>query len=285
MTTPERHRKTLRALLQEGRTVVAPGAYDAVSAMLVERAGFPAVYVGSYATAASRFGLPDVGLVSLEEMARHAETVAAAVGVPVLADAENGFGNAANIWRTVRAFERAGVAGVHIEDHEFGKHADVPQVLLPLDAMLHKIRAALDAREDPDFLIIARTDAMLAHKDLDEAVRRMNAFLDAGADMVFPAGILPDQLAAVRQRIGGKVAITDKPGFAVADEEKAGADLVIYYGFALYAAYAGVQAALARFRETRDAGAVPGVRDSAAAFEAFIGYEAFVARARKYGLA
>jgi len=285
MPDPRQHRQTLRSLLDTDRTLIVPGAYDAVSAKLIAEAGFPVAYVGSYATAASRFGLPDVGLVSLDGMVRHAEAVAAAVDIPVLADGENGFGNAANIWRTVRLFERAGLAGIHIEDHEFGKHADVPQVLLPLDAMLDKVRAAVDAREDPNFLIIARTDAVLASGDVEEAVRRMNAFLDAGADLVFPAGIRPQQLAPVRSRIGGKVVITDKPGASVADEEAAGADLVIYYGLTLYAAFSAVRAALAQFRETRDADRLPGVRDAAPAFEGFIGYDAFVARARKYGLA
>ena len=150
----------LRELLARPGIVVAPGAYDAVSARLVERAGFEAVYVGSYATAAARLGLPDAGLVSLREMADHAAAVVGAVeGVPVVADAENGFGSATTVWRTVREFERAGVAGVHLEDHEFGKHLPVRGRVLAKAAMAEKIRAAVEARRDPDFVIIARTDA------------------------------------------------------------------------------------------------------------------------------
>ncbi|MET4701719.1 2-methylisocitrate lyase-like PEP mutase family enzyme [Constrictibacter sp. MBR-5] len=281
----QQHRRTLRAALDTGDTLVAPGAYDAVSAKLIERAGFPVAYIGSYATAASELGLPDVGILTRDDLVRRAATVAAAVGVPVIADAENGFANAANIWRTVEAFERAGVAGIHIEDQEFGKHADVPQVLAPLDTMLQKIRAAVDARQDPNFLIIARTDAVLAQKDVGEAVRRMQAFVEAGADMVFPAGMLPSDLKAVRSQIPGRVVVTDKRGFSVADEKAAGANLVLYYGFTLFAAYQAVEAALAAFRQTADADEGPRVRDQAPAFEKFIGYDAFVARARKYGLA
>ncbi len=135
MSKAEIKRKMLRALIAVGKTLVLPGAQDALSARLIERAGFPAVYIGSYATSAAAFGLPDVGLLTMEEMAAHAKRVADAVAIPVLADGENGWNNAANIWRTVRAFEQAGVCGIHIEDHEFGKHAEVPQVLLSTEQM------------------------------------------------------------------------------------------------------------------------------------------------------
>ncbi len=135
MSKAEANRQKMRAMIAAGRTLVLPGAHDPVSAKLIERAGFPAAYIGSYATAAASFGLPDVGLVTMEEMAAHAKRVADAVTIPVLADGENGWNNAANVWRTVRAFEQAGVCGIHIEDHEFGKHAEVPQVLLSTEQM------------------------------------------------------------------------------------------------------------------------------------------------------
>ncbi len=285
MTKAQKNRAALKALIAEGKTIIVPGAYDPVSAMLVERAGFPAVYVGSYATAAARLGLPDVGLVTMGEMAAHAKAVADAVAIPVIADGENGWYNPANIWRTVRSFEGAGVSGIHIEDHEFGKHAAVPPALFPLDQARQKIRAALEAREDPNFLVIARADAAWALGDIEEAVRRMNAFTEAGADMVMAAGLDPGALREVRQRIKGKVMITDRPGRSVAEEESAGADVVLYYGFALYAAYHGVKTALEIFKKTRNADQVPHVREEIAQFEEFIGYGAFPERARKYGLA
>jgi len=285
MSKPETKRKALRALIAEGKTLVVPGAHDPVSAMLIERAGFPAAYVGSYATAAAGFGLPDVGLLTMEEMAAHAKRVADAVTIPVLSDGENGWNNAANIWRTVRAFEQAGVCGIHIEDHEFGKHADVPQVLLSTEQMVQKIRAALDAREDENFLIIARTDAAWAFGDIEDAIARMNAFTQAGADLVMPVGIDPHALKSLRPRIRGKIVMTDTPGRSVADEEAAGADVVLYYGMSLYAAYFGVKAALEEFKITRNADADVDRRADIVEFEKFIGYPAFNARAKKYGLA
>jgi methylisocitrate lyase len=271
-------------LIGAGKTLVVPGAYDALSAKLVERAGFPAVYIGSYATSAAAYGLPDVGLITMDEMVAHAKRVADAVAIPVIADAENGWNNAANIWRTVRAFKQAGVCAIHIEDHEFGKHADVPQVLLSTEEMVQKIRAAVEAREDENFLIIARTDAAWAFRDVEDAIARMNAFIEAGADLVMPVGISPVKLKGLRSRIQGKLVTTDTPGRSVADEEAAGVDVVLYYGLSLYAAYAGVTAALDAFKRTRDADAAH-LRDGIAAFEGFMGYSEFAARAKKYGLA
>jgi len=285
MGKAENNRKKLRKMLESGKTLIVPGACDPISALLVERAGFQAVYIGSYATAAAGFGMPDVGLVTMGEMAAYAKTITDAVDIPVIADGENGWNNAANIWRTIRSFEQAGVCGIHIEDHEFGKHAPVPQVLTSRENMVQKIRAALDAREDINFLIIARTDAAWAFNDVEEAVSRMNAFTDAGADMVMAAGLDPNVLAGLRSRIKGKIMITDTPGRSVADEESAGADVVLYYGFSLYAAYHGVKTALDTFMQTRNADDIKQVRGCIAEFENFIGYPEFSDRAKKYGLA
>jgi 2-methylisocitrate lyase-like PEP mutase family enzyme len=285
MGKAENNRKKLRKMLESGKTIVVPGACDPISALLVERAGFQAVYIGSYATAAAGFGMPDVGLVTMGEMAAYAKTITDVVDIPVIADGENGWNNAANIWRTIRSFEQAGVCGIHIEDHEFGKHAPVPQVLTSRENMVQKIRAALDAREDINFLIIARTDAAWAFNDVEDAVSRMNAFTDAGADMVMAAGLDPNVLAGLRSRIKGKIMITDTPGRSVADEESAGADVVLYYGFSLYAAYHGVKTALDTFIQTRNADDIKQVRGCIAEFENFIGYPKFSDRAKKYGLA
>lgn len=282
MTISER-RRALKSLINWDGILAVPGAYDCVSAKLIEEAGFPVVYIGSYATSASALGLPDVGLVGMAEMADHASKVVDAVSVPVIADAENGFNDAANVWRTVRSFDQAGVSAIHIEDHDFGKHADVPQVVLPLEQMLGKVRAALDAREDPDLLIVARTDAAWATGDVDEAVRRANVFSEAGADMVFLTGVAPSALSRVRDQIEGKLMIVDTPGCTVTDEESAGADVVLYYGFTLYAAYAGVRRALADFKETKDADRLSTPMADVEEFEHFIGYDDFATKARKYG--
>ncbi|MEX2146139.1 MAG: isocitrate lyase/PEP mutase family protein [Candidatus Rokuibacteriota bacterium] len=179
-------RRTLRSLLKAKDGLVVPGAYDGISARLVEAAGFPVVYMTGYGTSASRFGLPDLGFAGLAEMADHARNMAAAVTVPLIADADTGYGNALNVRRTVQAYEAAGVAGLHIEDQVAPKrcgHLSGHQVI-PRGEFAGKIRAAADARQDPDFLIIARTDAISA-VDFDEALRRGEAALKAGADVLF----------------------------------------------------------------------------------------------------
>jgi 2-methylisocitrate lyase-like PEP mutase family enzyme len=279
---PQR-RQTLRDLLATGRTLVAPGASDALSARLIEAAGFPLVYVGSYATAASRFGLPDVGLLALSELVEQARTVADAVKTPVIADAESGFNDAANIWRTVRAYEQAGVAAIHIEDHAFGKHAAVPQRLRPRDEAIGRLKAALDARTDANFLIIARTDAAWALKDPIEAVLRMRAFAEAGADLVFPTGMTPPEIAAVREQVGCPIVAVDTPGFDFDDEEAAGISIVLYYGLSVCVQYAAVKRALEALRTARSGDGVPGWRENAVALEQFLGYNEFEARVLKYG--
>src|SRR3984893_13479268 len=175
----------LRALLKQDGMIVAPGAYDCISARVIVQAGFPAVYMTGAGTAAM-LGYPDFGLVTMSEMAENAGRIAAAVAVPVIADADTGYGNELNVTRTVREYEKRGIAGLHIEDQGFPKkcgHLD-DKTVIPLDEYLAKIRAAAAARTDPGFLLIARTDAR-AVIGFEEAVARMNAALAAGADMAF----------------------------------------------------------------------------------------------------
>lgn len=179
-------RRSLRRLVADRAGLVVPGAYDGVSARLVERAGFPAVYMTGYGTSASRLGLPDLGFAGLAEMADHAGNLAAAVGIPLIADADTGYGNALAVRRTVATYEAAGVAALHIEDQVAPKrcgHLSGHQVI-PRGEFAGKIRAAVEARQDPDLLIIARTDAISA-MDLDEALRRGEAAARAGADVLF----------------------------------------------------------------------------------------------------
>ena len=179
-------RRTLRGLVEPKNGLVVPGAYDGVSARLVERAGFPAVYMTGYGTSASRLGLPDLGYAGLAEMADQARNLAAAVSIPLIADADTGYGNALGVRRTVQAYEAAGVAALHIEDQVAPKrcgHLSGHQIV-PLAEFAGKIRAAVDARRDPDLLIIARTDAISA-VGFDEALRRGDAAVRAGADVLF----------------------------------------------------------------------------------------------------
>jgi methylisocitrate lyase len=275
-------RARLRERVASGATLAAPGATDALSARLIEAHGFECVYIGSYATAASRFALPDTGLLSLDELAAQARTIVNAVGVPVIADAEGGFHDAASIWRTVQAFEQAGVAAIHIEDHSgFGKHTDLPQQLRPREEMAARIGAAVAAREDPNFLIVARSDAHWIHGDLEDAIARLAAYAEAGADMVFPTLVTPEQLIEVRRRVARPAMVVDTPGRTLADEERAGASIVLYYGFSALVQFDALGRALERFKATRDADAVAGYRERVRAFEEFLGYREFAERARR----
>ena len=177
----------LRRLLEGPDLLVAPGAYDALSARLIAQAGFPAVYMTGFGTAASVLGQPDVGLLTMSEMVARASALATVVGdVPLIADADTGYGNPINVRRTIREYERAGVAGLHLEDQVWPKkcgHMEGKQVI-PMDEMVQKVRAAVDARQDPDFVIIARTDAN-AVNGLEDALQRGRAYRDAGADVIF----------------------------------------------------------------------------------------------------
>jgi 2,3-dimethylmalate lyase len=176
----------LRELLNSGQTVVAPGAFDPLAARLVEEAGFAAVYMTGFGTSAALLGRPDVGLLTMTEMADSAGRIAACVDIPLIADADTGYGNPLNVIRTVGAYEAAGVAGLHIEDQVAPKkcgHMEGKQVI-GADEMAQKVRAAVDARTDPDFVIIARTDAR-AVEGLDRALDRARRYRDAGADVLF----------------------------------------------------------------------------------------------------
>ena len=180
-------RKRLRARLASGPLLVAPGIYDAYGARFVEQAGFEAAYMTGNGVSASLLGRPDVGLVDLTLFAQHAHRAAACIDIPLICDADTGYGNAVNVRHTVREFEAAGVAAIHIEDQVAPKrcgHLPGSRPVVELGEAARKIEAAAAARSDPDFVIIARTDAAAGH-GLDEAIRRVRAFRDAGADVLF----------------------------------------------------------------------------------------------------
>ncbi len=183
----------LRALLESGQTIVAPGAFDPLSARLVEEAGFPAVYMTGFGTSAALIGRPDVGLLTMTEMAGNAGRIAACVDIPVIADADTGYGNPLNVIRTVQTYEAAGVAGIHIEDQVAPKkcgHMEGKQVI-PAEEMVQKVRAAVEARARPEFVIIARTDAR-APEGLERALRRGRMYREAGADVLFIEALTSD---------------------------------------------------------------------------------------------
>ena len=180
-------RQRLRARLTQGPLLVAPGIYDALGARLVEQAGFEAVYMTGNGVSASLLGKPDVGLVDLTLFTQHAHRAAACVDIPLICDADTGYGNAVNVRHTVREYEAAGVAAIHIEDQVAPKrcgHMPGSRPVIDLTEAARKIEAAVAARHDPDFIIIARTDSAAGH-GLDDAILRAQTFCKAGADVLF----------------------------------------------------------------------------------------------------
>jgi 2-methylisocitrate lyase-like PEP mutase family enzyme len=204
---------SFRELLSGDDLLIAPGAWDAITARLVEQAGFPLVYMTGAGTAAAR-GYPDYGLLTMTEMADNAAILARSVSVPVLADADTGYGNELNVTRTVREYEARGVAGLHLEDQLSPKrcgHLDGKDVV-ERDRFTSLVRAAVEARTSDEFVIVARTDAV-ATRGLDEAIGRANDALAAGADVAFIEALTTiDDVAAVPARVQGPCLLNIVPG-------------------------------------------------------------------------
>jgi 2-methylisocitrate lyase-like PEP mutase family enzyme len=245
-----------RELMRRDGMVVAPGAYDCITARLIERAGFETVYMTGAGTAA-RFGYPDFGLITMSEMVMNAGQIAAAVELPVIADADTGYGNELNVVRTVREYEKAGVAGIHIEDQGFPKkcgHLDDKEIV-PREDWLAKISAAAAARRSPDFTIIARTDAR-AVAGFDEAIARANAALAAGADMVFlEAPQTMEEVAAVPKLVKGPCLLNvvrhgKTPEIDLRDAERMGYRVAIVPGLLFKSVIGVCEQALAELKAT-----------------------------------
>ena len=250
-------RAVFRERLRADGMITAPGAYDCITARLVEQAGFPAVYMTGAGTAAT-LGYPDYGLVTMSEMADNAGRLAAATTLPVIADADTGYGNELNVVRTVREYERRGVAGIHIEDQGFPKRCGhlEDKVVIPLDDYAAKIRAAASAKRDPDFLLIARTDSR-AVLGFEEAIRRANAALEAGADMAFvEAPQTREEVAAIPRLVGGPCLLNvvwrgKTPDISLDDAQSMGYKVAILPAL-LFTAVIGVcDAMLEELRRTR----------------------------------
>lgn len=267
-----------------------PGAYDPLTARLVEEAGFDAVQCSGYGMSVAHLGLPDYGFMGMRDMVDRTARIVECVRIPVMADGDTGFGNAVNAYHAVRAFERAGAAGVNIEDQESPKrcgHLDGKR-LLSLEDAVSKIRACADARTDPDFVINARTDALAVH-GVDEVLRRGNAYLQAGATMVFVDGLDSKESARrIVRGIRGPVAINAVEGgktpadFSFADMEALGIARVSLPGTTLFAAIHGIRAAL---RAVREHGGIRGYEDRVASFpemNALVGMPDILALERKY---
>lgn len=262
-------RARLRELLAGSDPVVAPGAYDALSARLVEQAGFGVVYMTGFGTTASLIGRPDVGLLGGAEMVDNARRIVAAVDVPVIADADTGYGNAINVVRTVQSYEQAGVAGVHLEDQVMPKKCGhmSGKAVIGADEMAGKIRAAVAARHDPDFLVIARTDAA-AVEGLDAALDRARAYADAGADLLFvEAPTSEDDIARVARELAGVAPLVFNwaeggrtPPLSLDRIAELGYSLVLFPIGTLLAATAGIRSLLAALKaDGTPAAALPDV--------------------------
>lgn len=251
--------KVLRELLSGEKIIMAPGAYDAWSARLVEKAGFPAVYMTGYGVSASVLGRPDIGLISMQEMAEAAKNICNCTSVPVIADADNGYGSALNVIRTFREYELAGVAGIQLEDQVMPKrcgHMEGKQVI-PKAEMVAKIRAAAYARQNPDTVIIARTDA-IAVNGYEDAIDRALAYKEAGADVIFVEALQDkEQVRQTAERVDAPLFANmvehGKTPLDTADDLfKMGFRIAIYPVATLYAATKAVSNVLSVLKESED---------------------------------
>jgi len=268
----DKKRKDFRKRIQGKHIIIAPGVYDSFTAKLAEHVGFEALYVTGAGVAASLLGVPDIGLVTMTEQLEQARRIADATDLPVVSDADTGYGNPLNVLRTVKEFEKAGVCAIHLEDQVMPKkcgHLEGKK-LIPVEEMVNKLKAALDARTDGDFLIIARTDAR-AEYGLQHAIERGQRFAEIGADMIFiEAPECVDELVSIGRSFtqvpllvnrggGGKT-----PALSAAELEAMGFRMVIFPGDAQKAAGKAVLKVLGTLKER---GNVDTVQDMMMTFE------------------
>ncbi len=241
--------------LNDPRLLLAPGCYDALGGRLIEAAGFEAAYMTGYGTAAA-WGYPDRGLLSATEMEDNARRIAEAISIPLIADADTGYGDALNVARTVRGYEAAGVAAIQLEDQAWPKrcgHMEGKRVV-SIEEMVLRIRAAVDARTNEDFLIIARTDA-IAVEDFERAIDRAQAYADAGADILFvEAPVDRDQVAEIPRRLAGRTLLLNvapkTPELKAEEIEALGYALAIYPGLCFMAAWEACRRELETLKST-----------------------------------
>lgn len=254
----EEKRRLFKARLGRKPILVAPGCFDAFSARLIEYAGFEAAYMTGAGVSASVAGVPDIGLLTMSEMVEQSRRITDAIGIPLIADADTGYGGALNVYRTVREFERAGVCAIHLEDQEIPKrcgHLEGKRIVAP-GIMQERLKAALDARTDPNFLIIARTDARANH-GLEEAMERAALYAATGADVLFveaPEGL--DELQAIGRRLASRPLLVNRggsektPHLSAAELEKLGFAAVIFPGDMQKAAGWAMMTVLQALKET-----------------------------------
>ena len=283
-------RARLRRLVAARSPLVVPGAYDGVSARLIEEAGFEAVYMTGYGTSAARLGLPDLGFAGLGDMVENVRQMAAAVSIPLVADADTGYGGVLAVERTVRAYEAAGAAALHIEDQVSPKRCGhlAGKAIVPLAEMVAKVRAAVAARRDPDLLIIARTDAR-AVTGFDDALARARAYGEAGADILFvEAPTSRAEIETIPSRLERPCLFNYVPGGqsplpSLGDLAAWGYAIVLLPVQTLFAATRAMRDYLAALRRTPDARTLDDRLTSFADFNALVGVPALLERERAYG--
>ena len=246
----------LRELIEQPGIIVVPGAYDCLTAKIIQQSGFPAVYMTGAGTSVARYGFPDLALASMTEMISNASDIVAAVSVPVIADADTGYGGLLNVGRTVRRYEQSGVAAIHIEDQEYPKrcgHLDDKRVI-PAEDMIPKIKEAVHARTDKDFLIIVRTDA-LAVTGWEDTMDRCHRYIDAGADVLFVEALRSSEDAqrAVESLpiplLYNFVETGKSPLLSASDLESIGFKIVIFPASNLLIVTATIQKLMAELKE------------------------------------
>jgi 2,3-dimethylmalate lyase len=248
--------KKLRELLSKNELICAPGAYNALTAKLIEEAGFNCAYMSGYCTAATSLALPDLGLLTMTEMLNNVRALADVVRIPLIADGDTGYGNPINVVRTVREYEKAGAAAIHIEDQVWPKrcgHMAGKQVI-PKEEMVAKVRAATDCRLSDDFVIIARTDA-LAVEGLGGATDRCHAYAEAGADVLFVDGQhTMEQIEEVPKQCSERPCLINMgpltPPLSVEEIIRLGYAIAIFPAICIGAATLAIQGALKQFKET-----------------------------------
>lgn len=274
-------RKQFRRLVEAEEILVMPGAYDALSAKLIEAAGFDAAYLTGYGQAASKLGAPDVGLMSMAEMLERTADMVAAVNIPVACDADTGFGNTVNVIRTIREYERAGAAAIQLEDQIMPKKCGhmLGRQIISAEEMAEKIRGAVAARSDPDFLIIARTDARTTH-GVEEAIRRGKLYEEAGADIIFIESLESvEEMKQINREItkptianmveGGRT-----PFLSAKELQEIGYNMVVYPIATLYTATKAVYDMLVNFRKNGTPAAYKDKMVDFSQFNEFIGLPA-----------
>ncbi|HZL40641.1 MAG TPA: oxaloacetate decarboxylase [Pseudolabrys sp.] len=263
--------RRLRKLLSQRKAVLLPGAANALAARVIEDLGFKAIYVTGAGVTNTFLGVPDIGLITLTELARNVNAMRDAVALPLIADADTGFGNAINVGRTIRVLERSGANAIQLEDQDFPKKCGhfAGKSVIPRADMVQKIHAAVDARLDPDLVIVARTDA-IATNGFEDAMERAAAYIEAGADMTFvEAPLTKEQIAGIPKRLAvpqfiNIVAGGLTPMIGLDELEKMGFAMVLYANAALQASIAGMQKVLGHLKER---GSLDGISDHLAGFE------------------